>query len=90
MTQQANKPDSIWSAAFVTLLVANFFQSMAAFMANTTIPLYIDALGASAGSVGIVVGAFAITALLIRPFSGPAFDSFSRKKLLMAAQGLLS
>ena len=61
---------------------------MAAFMANTTIPLYIDAMGAGAGIVGIVVGAFAITALLIRPFSGPAFDSFSRKKLLMIAQGI--
>ena len=38
--------------------------------------------------VGIVVGAFAITALLIRPFAGPAFDSFSRKRLLMIAQGI--
>lgn len=80
--------NSIWSAPFVILLIANFFQSMAAFMANTTIPLYLDAMGAGAGIVGVVVGAFAITALLIRPFSGPAFDSYSRKKLLMVAQGV--
>lgn len=88
MENTARKPDSIWSVAFVILLLANFFQSMAAFMANTTIPLYLDSLGAGAGAVGVVVGAFAITALLIRPFSGPAFDSFSRKKLLMGAQGI--
>ena len=86
--QEERANESIWSAAFVILLLANFFQSMAAFMANTTLPLYIDALGAPAGVVGIIIGAFAITALLIRPFSGPAFDSFSRKKLLMVAQGI--
>lgn len=82
--------ETIWSRAFVILLAANFFQSMAAFMANTTIPLYIDSVGASAGVVGIIVGAFAITALLVRPFAGPAFDSFSRKKLLMMAQGIIA
>ena len=86
--EKTGKTESIWSVPFVILLAANFFQSMAAFMANTTIPLYIDAMGAGAGIVGIVVGSFAITALLIRPFAGPAFDSFSRKRLLMIAQGI--
>lgn len=90
MNADAKQSESIWSKAFVVLLATNFFQSMAAFMANTTIPLYIDSVGASAGVVGIIVGAFAITALLIRPFAGPAFDSFSRKKLLMAAQGVIA
>lgn len=85
---KSSEPTSIWSLPFVVLLLANFFQSMAAFMANTTIPLYIDSFGAGAGVVGVVVGAFAITALLIRPFAGPAFDSFSRKRLLMIAQGI--
>ena len=86
--QKTDEKENIWSVPFVILLAANFFQSMAAFMANTTIPLYIDAMGAGAGIVGIVVGSFAITALLIRPFAGPAFDSFSRKRLLMIAQGI--
>lgn len=90
MNADAKQSESIWSKAFVVLLATNFFQSMAAFMANTSIPLYIDSVGASAGVVGIIVGAFAITALLIRPFAGPAFDSFSRKKLLMAAQGVIA
>ncbi len=80
--------ESIWSAPFAILIAANFFQSMAAFTANTTLPLYLDWLGASAGVVGIVIGAFAMTALLVRPFAGPAFDSFSRKKLLMCALGI--
>ena len=82
--------ETIWSATFAILLMANFFQSMAAFMANTTLPLYIDSIGVGAGVVGIIVGAFAITALLVRPIAGPAFDSFSRKKLLMCSQAVIA
>ena len=81
--------ESIWSFPYVTLMAVNFFQSMAAFMTNTTLPVYLDALGAATSMVGVVVGAFAITALLVRPFAGPAFDSFSRKKLLLVAQALI-
>lgn len=81
--------ETIWSAPYVALMATNFFQSMAAFMTNTTLPLYLDALGAATSMVGIVVGAFAITALLVRPFAGPAFDSFSKKRLLLIAQTLI-
>lgn len=81
-----NGKESIWSLPFVVLMTVNFFQSMAAFMTNTTIPVFADYLGASTAVVGVVVSSFAITALLIRPFAGPAFDSFSRKRLLIGAQ----
>lgn len=81
--------ESIWSFPYIALMVVNLFQSMAAFMANTTLPVYADALGASPSVVGIVVSSFSVTALLIRPFAGPAFDSFSRKRLLMASQCII-
>ena len=81
--------ESIWSFPFIALMATNFFQSMAAFMTSTTLPVYIDHLGASASVVGVVVSAFAVTALLIRPFAGPAFDSFSKKKLLLASQSVI-
>lgn len=81
--------ESIWSFPYIALMVVNLFQSMAAFMANTTLPVYADALGASPSVVGIAVSSFSVTALLIRPFAGPAFDSFSRKRLLMASQCII-
>lgn len=58
---------------------------MGQMMMNTLIPLYAYDLGATASVVGIVAGAFAVTALLIRPFAGPAFDSFSKKWILFAS-----
>lgn len=74
---------TIWSAAFVALLVVNFLRMMGQAIGNTVVPLYAYELGATASIVGFVSGAFAITALAIRPFAGPAFDSFSKKKLFL-------
>lgn len=88
-TEQRKGRDSVWSAPFVILMAVNFFQSMAAFMANATLPVFADSLGATASMVGVVVSSFTLSALLVRPFAGPAFDSFSRKRLLLIAQGVI-
>lgn len=85
MSAKTDASESIWSLAFVSLIFINLFQSMGQTMMNTILPLYARDLGASASVIGMVVGAFAITALGIRPFAGPAFDSFSKKKMLLAA-----
>ena len=89
MVEIGEKRETIWSLPYVVLMMVNFFQSMAAFMANTTIPVYAKHLGATTAIVGVVTSSFAITALLIRPFAGPAFDSFSRKRLLLIAQCII-
>lgn len=81
--------ESIWSAPFVILMIVNFFQSTAAFMTNTTLPVYVDSLGATTAMVGVVISSFSITALLVRPFAGPAFDSFSRKWMLVGTQVII-
>lgn len=72
---------SIWSVSFVALIIINFLRMMGQSIGNTIIPLYAYDLGAVASMVGFAGGSFAITALLVRPFAGPAFDSFSKKKL---------
>ena len=80
------RPDTIWSASYIALMAANFFSSMGQFMTSTTIPVYLDHMGESAGSVGVVVAAFFVAALLIRPIAGPAYDAFSKKKFMLIAQ----
>ena len=84
-----SRKESIWSIPYVVLMAVNFFQSMAAFMTNTTLPVFADSLGATTAMVGIIVSSFSLTALLIRPFAGPAFDSFSRKWLLIVSQAII-
>ena len=46
-TEQRKGRDSVWSAPFVILMAVNFFQSMAAFMTNTTLSVFANSLGAS-------------------------------------------
>ena len=76
-------PTSIWNVGFVTLIFVNLIQQMGQQMATTITPLFADTLGASASVVGFVAGAFAVTALAMRPIAGPSFDSFSKKWLLI-------
>lgn len=83
MKEVSEQSTTIWSAAFVALLAVNFLRMMGQSIGNTIVPLYAHELGATAEIVGFVAGAFAITALAIRPFAGPAFDSFSKKRLFL-------
>lgn len=68
------------------LMATNFTLMFAIYMLNTTLPLYLTALGASVSLVGIISGSFAATAIGVRPFAGPAFDAFPRKMLLVITQ----
>lgn len=80
---QTAKIDKIWNPIFISVFVANIAISLGQNMMNTLIPKFADSLGATATIVGVVSSMFTITALAVRPFSNPAFDSFSKKKLLI-------
>jgi MFS family permease len=75
----------MWNITFINILVVNFCHQMGQQMMNTLVPKYANALGANAYTVGLLSSVFAISSLLIRPVSTPAFDSFSKKKLLIAS-----
>lgn len=73
----------IWNITFIILMMISFFQTMGQMMMNVLIPLYVYDIGAPAQIVGMIVGAFAISAILVRPFIGPAFDAFNKKMILI-------
>lgn len=77
------KTDKIWNPIFISVFITNFCITMGQNMMNTLITKFAYSLGAAAGVVGMVASMFTITALAVRPFSSPAFDSFSKKKLLI-------
>lgn len=62
------------SANFLTLLA---FQALL-----PTLPIYVSQHSGSSSDIGLIVGLFSISALLIRPFTGVALDTLGRKKLL--------
>lgn len=55
------------------------------------VQLYVeDELGASRASVGLAIGAFSVSALLVRPFIGRGIDARGRRPFLLGALGLLA
>ncbi|MGC1164823.1 MAG: MFS transporter [Solirubrobacterales bacterium] len=83
-------------AAFAGIFAVTFCGLLAVGAVLPVLPRYVDGpLGAGNVAVGIVIGAYAITGLLLRPFAGRFADRRGRKpavligSLLMAAGGFL-
>ena len=86
MNAENAKPSvSIWNANYIKLIIANFFYCMGVSVIVTVLPLRAYELNVAPAIIGTIVGCFAITALLSRPFTGPAFDSFPKKTILTIA-----
>lgn len=75
----------IWNPMFINVFIVNFAMIFGQFMMGTLIPKFADSLGATSTMVGFVTSLFTVTALAVKPISGPAIDSFSKKKILTAA-----
>ncbi|ETA80066.1 MFS transporter [Youngiibacter fragilis] len=73
------------TSAFIKICLINFISMFGQSMTNTLIPKFADSLGAAPLIVGVVTSSFSISALLIKPFSGPAIDSFNKKYVLLMA-----
>lgn len=74
-TQPSTK---IWTKDFTLVVFANFFIFLGFQMTLPTIPLFIEQLGGNDQIIGLVIGIFTFSALLIRPFAGHALESKGR------------
>jgi MFS family permease len=59
-----------------------FFLSF--FLLLSALPLYARELGAADAAIGIIMGCFAVTAMLLRPWTGWAADRYGRRPLMLA------
>jgi MFS family permease len=75
---------SLFTPAFVALSLAEFAYFTAAGLMIPITPLFAAGpLGASEVGVGLAVGAFSVTALILRPYAGRAADRRGRRPLLI-------
>ena len=75
--------ESVWTNDFIVILSSNLLTILSFQMLLPTLPVYIAQHSGSISDIGLVIGIFALSALLIRPFSGAASDTMGRKKLLV-------
>lgn len=69
----------IWTKDFIIILFANFFIFLAFQMTLPTLPLFVQDLGLNNKYIGLVVGIFTFSALLIRPVAGTWLDTKGRR-----------
>lgn len=76
--------DRLFTAPFVRLAVADLAYFTAAGVAIYTLPLYVTGpVGSDEAGAGLAFGAFAVSALLLRPVAGRLCDTRGRLPLLV-------
>ena len=74
----------LWNKNFILACIGNFLMFFSFYLLVPILPIYLDEVfSASKSAIGAILSLYALTALLIRPFSGFIVDSFSRKTVLV-------
>ena len=83
--------EHLWNANYCRAWSANFMLYFSFMVLTPLLPLYLsDTFNAEKDIIGLVLSGYAITALLIRPFSGYFVDTFPRKAVLLFFYGLFA
>ncbi|HEX6246313.1 MAG TPA: MFS transporter [Nocardioidaceae bacterium] len=79
-----DRPERLLTPAFVRLSVADLAYFTAAGVAIYALPQYVTGpVGSDRAGAGLAFGAFAVTALVLRPFAGRMSDTRGRRPLLV-------
>jgi len=85
----AAQGSSLFTRAFVGLMLAEFAYFLCVGLTFQVLPPWVDGpVGSDKAGAGLAVGAFGITALLLRPWIGRITDSGGRRPVLMAGSVL--
>ena len=76
-----NKNDKLWSFPLIILFIINVITAFSFCVTLPVVPKYLVSLGATLASAGAVAGAYALTALITRPFTGIIVDKFNNRLL---------
>ena len=83
MNREAREP--LFTPAFILLGVADLVYFTAVGVSIHSLPLFVTGpVGSDEAGAGLAFGAFALMALLLRPFAGRLADQIGRRPLLVA------
>ncbi|OKP95164.1 MFS transporter [Paenibacillus sp. P46E] len=89
MKPSASDRAPLWSRSYLLVMAANFAVLTAISMLMSTLPLYAKDIGGSNAVSGLVVGIYAFSSLLCRPFIGVLLDAKGRRGVLLAGGSIL-
>jgi predicted MFS family arabinose efflux permease len=80
-----HREDRLLTAPFVRLALADLAYFTAAGVAIYALPLFVTGpVGSNEAGAGLAFGAFAVSALVLRPFAGRLADRYGRRPLLVS------
>lgn len=83
--------NSIWNKNFILLLISNFMMCITYYAIISALPVYlVDEIQANKAQVGLVLAAYTLASVTVRPLSGYALDSFGRRIILLSSLILYS
>lgn len=68
---------------FIFAFFAQFAFTVASHTLTPTLPIYLSRSGARETEIGLLIGVFTVSSLVLRPFVGKALLRFSEKKIMM-------
>ena len=74
---------SIWTRNFTLLCCANLALFMSSHALSPTLPVYMVQIGGSQRSVGYIMAAYTIGAMIMRPIAGRLVDRRGRKQIMV-------
>lgn len=78
-----HEPSTLWNKNFLLIFLVNLVIFFAFQMLLPTLPVYAEKLGGSETVMGLIIGVFTISALLVRPFAGQMLDTSGRRGPLL-------
>jgi len=69
---------------FILSAIGMFMLGAVYHCLTPTLPIYLSALGAREVEIGVLIGSFGLTSLLVRPLAGKALARISEKKVMVA------
>ena len=79
----AHDKQKIWTRDFILICLVNFFLFLGFQMTLPTIPLFVEHLGGNDQLIGLVVGIFTFSALIIRPIAGHVIETKGRRFIFL-------
>ncbi|UQZ81157.1 Tetracycline resistance protein, class B [Paenibacillus konkukensis] len=75
--------ERLWTKSFILISAGTLFLFNAFYMLYPTLPLFIQQIGGSETHVGLSMGAFMLTSVIIRPIVGGLLDRYGRRRFIV-------
>lgn len=82
--EETPENETLFSKNFVLTSLSTFTLFTSFYFLLITLPIYIEKIGGSESEIGLILGVFTISAVLLRPFIGKEVDRRGRKVILVS------